>query len=231
MLDEASTTGTGTNTGTDNKSGNEGATGANTNTSTQNPQAFDPKTVGDEDFSKVFDDPRVWNHPRFKSLNEQAKKAKEYEEKEAQRVIEEQKKKGEWEAVAKANEEKAQKALQQFQTAQADNRIQSEAAKLGVVDLDAVTKLIDRTNIKVNEDGTVTGVEDAVKGLIEAKPYLKGSQTQPTVGNGTAPGAENTTGLKRFKMSQLQDARFYRENEKDISASMAAGLVEDDMSH
>lgn len=216
--------------GNQNNGANGGATDANTNTETQNAQAFDPSKVGDEDFSKIFEDPRLWTHPRFKGLTDAAKKAKEYEEKEAQREIEEKKKKGEWEQVAKNAEEKLTAAEQRYQTAITDNRIQSEAAKLGVVDLEAVTKLIDRSQIKVADDGSVTGVEESVKSLLESKPYLKGTgETVTTVGQGTSPGQGETNGLKRFKMSQLQDAKYYRENEKDILASMKVGLVEDDL--
>lgn len=209
------------------KPGEEGGT-APIKTEAPAPEAVDIAKIGDENFSKVFDDPRLWNHPRFKSLNEQAKQAKEYEKAEATRKEEELKKKGEWEQLAKTNEDKALAAEQKFQTAQIDNRIQSEAAKLGVVDLEAVTKLIDRAGIKVDESGTVAGVEEAVKSLLESKPYLKGTGTTPIVGGQTAPGTETQAGLKRFKLSQLQNPEFYRANEKDILASLKANLVEDD---
>ena len=199
-------------------------------TATPSPEAIDVSKMSDEDFARVFDDPRLWNHPRFKSLNETAKKAKEFEAAEETRKQEELKKKGEWEALAKANEDKAKAAEQKYQTALTDNRIQAEAVKLGAVDLEAVLKLIDRTNVKINEDGTIAGAEDAVKALLDSKPYLKGAGGKVTVGGAIAPGAENQEGLKRFKLSQIQDPVFYRDNEKDILASMKANLVEDDMS-
>lgn len=226
MPDDTTTT----TTTTENNNGAGGGTDP-TKTETQQPPAFDVTKVGDEDFQKIFEDPRLYNHPRFKSLNEQAKKAKEYEAEKAKAEEEALKKKGEWEAVAKQNEDKAKAAEQKYLDSQTDNRIQAEAVKLGTVDLEAVLKLIDRSTIKVNEDGSITGIEDAVKALLEAKPYLKGSGQQVTVGAGTSPGADATSGLKRFKLSQLQDAAFYQANEKDIMAAQKAHLIEDDVSH
>ena len=212
------------------KGGGAGGEGGNdpTKTVTTPPTAFDTSKLGDEDFNKIFEDPRLYKHPRFKSLNDRAKKADDYEtEAEAAKTkkLEEDKK---FQELADINKKKAEDAENKYRTAQIDNRIQSEAAKLGVVDLEAVLKLIDRVNLKVDETGAVTGVEDAVKALLEAKPYLKGKAGQVTVGTPTNPG-QGTEGIKKFTLSQIQDPVFFRENEKDIDAALKAGLVENDL--
>lgn len=197
-------------------------------TDNQNSQAIDVSKLGDEDFQKVFDDPRLWNHPRFKSLNEAAKKAKEFEAQEETRKAEELKKKGEFEELSKQNEAKAKQWQDKYTQSLTDNRIQAEAVKLGAVDLEDVLKLVDRANVKVSDDGSIIGAGEAVKALLDSKPYLKGDGKQVVVGGGTNPGGDTNAGVKRFKLSQIQNFQFYKDNEKDILASMKAGLIEND---
>ena len=42
-------------------------------------KTLDFSKLSDEEFDRVFEDPRVFKHSRFKALNEKAKKAEEYE--------------------------------------------------------------------------------------------------------------------------------------------------------
>jgi hypothetical protein len=191
---------------------------------------FDPSTVGDEDFDKVFDDPRVWKHPRFKSLVEAKDRLKAIEKKEAEereaKLLEEKK----FQELLEEKDKKISELTQNQQRMLLDSKISTAALKAGAVDTEAILKLIDRANITLNDDGSVAGVEEAIKTLLETKPYLVGSDQQPTVGAGTNPGANTTSSAKRFKLSQLQDRAFYQANEADIDQALRLGLVEDDMS-
>lgn len=191
---------------------------------------FDPSTVGDEDFDKVFDDPRVWKHPRFKSLVEAKDKLKSIEKKEAEereaKLLEEKK----FQELIAEKDQRISELTQNQQKMLLDSKISTAALKAGAVDTEAILKLIDRETITLNDDGTVAGVDEAIKTLLEAKPYLVGSAPQPTVGAGTNPGTNSNTSTKRFKLSQLQDQAFYQANEADIQQAMKLGLVEDDMS-
>jgi hypothetical protein len=54
-----------------------------------------------------------------------------------------------------------------------------QAGKLGIVDPDAAHKLADLSKVAIGEDGSITGVEDALKALAEAKPYLVQAGTPP----------------------------------------------------
>jgi hypothetical protein len=65
-----------------NQPGNGGGTDPN-KTETQS-QPVDFSKLGDDDFAKVFDDPRVFKHPRFKSLNDRAKVADQLEKEKAE---------------------------------------------------------------------------------------------------------------------------------------------------
>lgn len=221
-----------TTTATDDK----GAAGSTDSTTTKpdaaTVPAFDPSKVSDEDFGKIFDDPRVFNHSRFKELNDKAKKASDYEAKEQKareaKLIEEKKF---TELLAEKDKTIADLTSKQ-QTSLTNMRILAEAQKAGAVDTDAVLQLIDRSAVKLNDDGTVTGADEAVKKLLESKPYLKGNGTNTTtIGSPTAPGVDTTTGVKRFKHSQIQQMSpaEYAANEKDIMAAMKAGMIEQDV--
>ena len=205
-------------TGTDpNKTSSDGSTNAGKTKGGE--KAFD---------ETVFDDPRLWTPPRFKSLNERAKKAdqleKEQAETEEKRLVETKK----FEELATKRAQERDDIKSKFTQSIQDNRIITEATKIGVVDVEAVLKLVDRTNISVDDSGNVLGVIEAVQSLVVGKPYLKG-KTNVTIGSATSPGADTDNGPKKFKLSQLNNPEFYRANEKDILAAYKAGLIEDDM--
>lgn len=50
--------------------------------------------------------------------------------------------------------------------------IRTQAAVLGFVDADDALKLIDRSELKVDDKGNVTGVKEALEALAKAKPHL-----------------------------------------------------------
>lgn len=69
--------------------------------------------------------------------------------------------------------------------------IRAHAAALGAVDADAVLALVDQTKVTLGDDGQVTGAEEAVKALLDAKPYLVGKPSTPPAGGadgGARPG-------------------------------------------
>ena len=193
------------------------------------PDVQDTKS-GEKAFDEsVFDDPRLWTHPRFKSLNERAKKAEMLEK--AQAEAEEKRL-----ADAKKFEELATKRAQERDEIQSkytsqlqNNRIITEASKIGVVDIDTVLQLVDRAAITVNDDGSVSGVEQALQALLAAKPFLKGKSNQAPIGSPSSPSDDANSDVKTFKLSQLQNPTFYREHEKEIEKAMLAGKIEDDL--
>lgn len=209
-------------------------TGGQTTTTTDksantNASAFDPTKVSDDEFAKVFDDPRLFKHDRFKSLAE-AKKERD-ELKAAQSKAEEDRLKAnqEFEKLAQKNAQERDEFKTKAEQAEINAEVVRIAASQGAVDLNAVKKLIDKEGIKLDDAGSIIGAEEAVKKLIESSPYLfnKGNNA-PTIGNPTSPG-NNNTGAKRFKLSQLNDARFYRDNYKDIQEAFKHGMVENDL--
>ena len=168
-------------------------------------------------------------HDRFKTLNERAKRGeelqKEADKAEKKRLEDEGKFKELNEKVTKENEALQQKLKDQSIT----NAIQNLAATNGVKDLEAANKLIDRSSIEVDDNGEVTGVEEAVKQLVEQRPYLKQGHTP--MGSPSNPGDGNDgngTGAK-IKLSQVQDPEFFSKNEKEIDKALKEGNIEDDV--
>ena len=208
--------------------GGSGGTDPNNNVNTSG-QTLDLSKVGDADFEKIYDDPRLFKHPRFKSLADRAKKADDLEKQ--QQADEELRLKN-----AKKFEELAEKRKVEgegwkskyFQSVQ-DNSIIASAVKAGAADTEAVLKLIDRSKVKTGDNDQISGVDEAVSTLLTAKPYLKGKPGNVTIGAGTAPGQGGQDAPKRFKLSQIQDPEFYRKNEKDILQAVKLNLVENDV--
>lgn len=59
----------------------------------------------------------------------------------------------------------------------ADNRlisaeVRAVSTELNIIDIDAAFALMDKSGVKVGEDGSVTGVKEALEALTTAKPYL-----------------------------------------------------------
>lgn len=190
---------------------------------------FDPSKISDEEFGKVFDDPRTFQHSRFKELTEAQKELKQLkaqEQKAKEQALAEQ---GKFKELADAKEAELATLREQNKTQVANIDILAAASRLGAVDPKVVLKLIDRSTITVDENGNVTGAEDAVKKLLEGSPYLKGKGTTTPIGSPTSPDGTDATGVKRFKHSQIKDPVFYREHQKEIDEAWAKGLIENDL--
>lgn len=201
-----------------------------TKTSKADDQTVSNPKTGEKAFDEsVFEDPRLWDHPRFKKLSDQAKKARELEKQQAEaeekRLTENKK----FEELANKRAQERDELKNKFIQQISDNRIITEASKIGVVDVEAVLKLVDRSAISVDENGVVTGAAEAVAQLLATKPFLKG-KSNVNIGAGTNPGSDNDTGAKKFRLSQLQDPTFYKKNEAEILQAYKTGNIEDDMS-
>ena len=189
---------------------------------------FDPSKLSDEQLAKIYDDPRLYKHERFKQLNEAAKEAKKLREAQAKAEEEKLKEQQKWQELAEKREAELTEARTQNQKLAVDNKLSAALAGAGAVDVDAALKLIDRSTIKVGDDGTVSGVDEAINGLKESKQYLFTKQSV-TVGSPSNPAPTGPTATKTFKRSDLQDSKFYKENRDDILAAMRAGTIIDDV--
>jgi hypothetical protein len=183
--------------------------------------------LSESELAKVLEHPGFFNIPRIKELREKAQKAKEYEAEQAKKAEDEAKKKGDYEKLLSDKDAKIADLESQVSTTRLNGAIERAATKAGAVDTETILALVDKSKIKVEDNGTLTGVDEAIKELLEAKPFLKGDGTPPTLGAPSNPGNGATT-AKRFTMSQIQDTEFYRANKADIQAAQRAGTIVDD---
>lgn len=186
---------------------------------------FDTSKLSDEQLAKVLEDERVWKTKRLQDLREKAKKADEYDRNKSKEEEERLAKEKKHEELAALREKERDEARNKYSTAVTDNAIMAEAAKAGITDLDAAKKLIDRTNVKINDDGSVSGVAEAIAQLVKDKPYIVAKQQKP-VGSGTNP--TDSGDQSEFTMTQIQDPVFYRKNEAAIKEALKNGKVKED---
>lgn len=186
---------------------------------------FDASKLSDEQLAKVLEDERLWKTKRLSELRDKAKKADEYDRNKSKEEEERLAKEKKHEELAALREKERDEWKGKFTSSLADNAIMAEAAKAGISDLDAAKKLIDRTNVKINEDGTVTGVAEAIAQLVKDKPYITTKPVKP-VGSGTNP--PGTGDQSEFTMSQIQNVEFYRKNEAAIKEALRNGRVKED---
>lgn len=198
--------------------------GADQNNKVDDNQTVDLSKLSDDQFSKLFDDERVWKHPRFKQLSDEAKTGRQLKKQQEQAEAKKLEEQGEFKKLLEQEREKTKEATLALQ-------IQAAAQKAGAVDLEAVTKLLNRNAIIYNEDGTINGVDEAVTALLESKPYLKAGEANvtPSVGSGTNPGSGTTPGKYKFTHSQITDPKFYQEHEAEISEAMKNNQIENDL--
>lgn len=220
------------NNGANNTTNNTTENGEVTDT-TKTSNAADQNGKGTNNGEKAFDesvfeDPRLWTHPRFKSLNDRAKQAEVLEKQQAEAEENRLKEAKKFEELATKREAERNAIASKYTASQQDNRIISEASKIGVVDIDTVLKLVDRSAIHVDDNGVVTGAVEAVQALLATKPFLKG-KGPIKIGGDTNPGDGGDVGTKKFKLSQIQNPTFYRKHEKEIMEAYRAGQIEDDV--
>ena len=142
-------------------------------------------------------------------------------------------KKGEFETIAKQKEDEALNYKQKFELSVKNNALFVEATKLGAIDLDAVSRLVDLSKVELSEDGSVKpeSITAVLESLKAEKAYLFGATPTPTnIGNpgGGAPNNGNPA-TRTFKRSELQNHAFYKANEVEILQAYKEGKIIDDI--
>lgn len=125
---------------------------------------------------------------------------------EATRLLEEEKRKGldpkEIERLRalddkdKARDQRERALILRYEVA-------SRAARLNIVDPELAVMLVEKnTNVTVGEDGTVTGIDEALKALIKERPHLVRAAGPADPGAGTA-GSPGSGGAPKKSMNDL----------------------------
>lgn len=133
----------------------------------------------------------------YDALKERAAKLQQIED--AQKTAEQKQQ----ERIA-ALEQQAEQALSQRREAVLRSAIVAAAAKVGMTDPADAYSLLDKSKLKIGENDTVEGIEEAIKALIESKPYLiakPATTTQPSqrTSAGNPAGTPNGASLEWYK--------------------------------
>lgn len=121
-------------------------------------------------------------------LRDLENKLKEYEDKDLSEKEKLTKKAQELEA-------KLQKAENDRQLAILSAEVKLKAQAKGIVDPDAALKLIDLSEVKI-EDGKIEGLEQALEKLVKEKPYLLSTSGKP---NPTNPARTSSVSFEELK--------------------------------
>lgn len=140
------------------------------------------KTFTQADVDRVVEERLARERKKYEGHEELKAKAEKFDELEAANATELEKAQKAAEKATKERDEAVQRANQTL----VRSAVVAEAAKQGAVDADAVVALLSADKVTIGDDGQVTGAEDAVKALLEEKPYLVGEGHQPPPGDGGA---------------------------------------------
>jgi hypothetical protein len=154
-------------------------------------------------------------------------------ETEYQAKLEEERKKAamsETEKLKAAKDEAEKRAQDAMRTANErllKAEVKAAAVALDIVDPEAAYVLLDKEVVKVAEDGTVVGVEDALKALVKDKPYLVRQKGAQPVGSGTSPAQHGNTAGKVYTKAEIKAMSLDEINKhwQEISEQMSKGLI------
>jgi hypothetical protein len=190
------------------------------------PEPFSPTKLSDEDLAKVLEDPRIWKTDRIAELLQAKKELKKLEDEKAAAEKADLEKKGEFEKLSKQTQAELDTAKQRIADMEKLSRITNAAVAKGIQDVDAASKLIDMSGVKVDADGNYTGIDEAVEALVKARPYLVDNSR--SVGTPSNPGVNPAINGKQYKMSEIGDPKFYQENREDIQKAQVEGRIVED---
>jgi len=114
-------------------------------------------------------------------------------------------------ARAQELEDKANKAELRALDMAIRSAVITEASKQKAINAEAVYKLLDRSTLTVDKDGTVEGVSEAVTALLAENTFLVGSGF-----TGSSDGGQRGSGAKMHKRSDIGNPTYFQENRADI---------------
>lgn len=92
-----------------------------------------------------------------------------------------------------------------------ENAVVKRASGMGIVDPDAAYRLLDADAVEYDDNGKPTNIEDLLKDLVEAKPYLRGKANDPdnpkskSDTSTTLPNGKKKTALSHSDIEKMSD--------------------------
>ena len=140
-------------------------------------EAPSAKTFSQDEVNRMMAQTKRDTRQQYSDYNDLQKRAARADELEHDKLTDTEK----LEARAVEAERKATDAQQQIASAMIASEVKVRAITMGIVDPDAAFLLLDRSNVHYNADTGVSGVDDALTNLIEAKPYLRSNNRTPNI--------------------------------------------------
>ncbi len=199
---------------------------------------IDLKKLSADELKEVLENPELFKLSRIKdalAAEKELKKIREDQSKRDEESLVEQKK---FQELADKRGEEVAKLRQQLQDSAITQALSTKLVGQKTVDLDGALKLIDRNKVTINEDGVVSGVEEAIESLKTDKPYLfkneeEQQQQVKTVGaaSNTQNGNSQGGGKMSFKRSEIANMSHeeYQKNRQDILRAQREGRIENDL--
>lgn len=176
-----------------------------------------PKTFTQEELDRIVAD-------RLARERKKAEKYADYDDIKAKlaelEAAEDERKRAEMTAAERLEAEKAE-ALKAAEEAQAERDRALTAANQRLIKaefktlaresnipadrLDAALKLADLSGVTVDDDGNAQGVDDVVKALVEAHPYLAETKAQPKQIGGASGGNDPVDKTKEQRLKEAAD--------------------------
>ena len=157
------------------------------------------QTFTQEQVNRMMAQTRREERGKFADYGELKTRATRADELEQEKLTEAER----MEARAIEAEKKAADAQQQIASAMIASEVKVRASAMGIIDPDAAYLLLDRSNVHYDAEAGVSGVDDALAGLLEAKPYLRSANRTPNLNPETGQPAQSV----RLTADQLEAAR------------------------
>ena len=157
------------------------------------------QTFTQEQVNRMMAQTRREERGKFSDYSELKTRATRADELEQEKLTEAER----MEARAVEAEKKATDAQQQIASAMIASEVKIRASAMGVIDPDAAYLLLDRSNVHYDAEAGVSGVDDALAGLLEAKPYLRSANRTPNLNPETGQPAQSV----RLTADQQEAAR------------------------
>ena len=193
-------------------SGEAGSGGENNNDDNSEGSKNDDNNKGEEDPEEDPEDSSKTKTYTQKEVDKMINKRIARERKAHEKELETQKKKANMDELEKAKfekeeaEKKANDAIDRANNSLIKSEIIAKSASLGIIDPDAAFSLINRSDIAIDKDGNISGVDEALNDLVKNKPYLlKENNSNNTNNSGGKAGDDQNKnpGGKSFSMNDL----------------------------
>lgn len=215
MADNGNSSAGDANTDKTNNANNNGGNNSNDNKGNE---------LTEEQLAKAFE------HPRFKELTQAAKELKALKEQKSKEEEAKLKEDQKYKELVEKKDAEIENLKRQGETQVKKQAIITQAIAQGVRKeaLDDVVRLVDLSQIQLDDSGNPTNTADIVKTLLTSKKYLLAEPDKVNMGNDNTNDNNTVTG-KIWKWSEIQNGsrnnKWYEENKEEIEKAKKEGRI------